>query len=81
MTLSGEMGYPGGNAAYCATKGAVGMIAETLALELAPYNIYVNAIGPSLVVTSCFQQFLVMFFMQREGNVRSDRHLMIGHQD
>ena len=51
MGLSGEMGYTGGNAAYCATKCAVGMITKTLALELAPYNIYVNAIGPSLVIT------------------------------
>jgi NAD(P)-dependent dehydrogenase (short-subunit alcohol dehydrogenase family) len=44
-------GYTGGNSAYCATKGAVGMITKSLALELAPYNIYVNAIGPSLVIT------------------------------
>jgi NAD(P)-dependent dehydrogenase (short-subunit alcohol dehydrogenase family) len=44
-------GYTGGNAAYCATKGAVGMITKTLALELAPYHINVNAIGPSLVIT------------------------------
>jgi len=44
-------GYTGGNAAYCATKGAVGMITKSLALELAPYNIYVNAIGPSLIIT------------------------------
>ncbi len=44
-------GYTGGNAAYCATKGAVGMITKTLALELAPYNIHVNAIGPSLIIT------------------------------
>ena len=44
-------GYTGGNAAYCATKGAVGMITKTLALELAPHNIYVNAIGPSLIIT------------------------------
>ena len=44
-------GYTGGNAAYCATKGAVGMITKTLALELGPYNIYVNAIGPSLIIT------------------------------
>jgi gluconate 5-dehydrogenase len=27
------------------------MITKTLALELAPYKIYVNAIGPSLVIT------------------------------
>ncbi len=44
-------GYTGGNAAYCATKGAVGMITKTLALELAPYHINVNAIGPSLIIT------------------------------
>jgi gluconate 5-dehydrogenase len=44
-------GYTGGNAAYCATKGAVGMITKTLALELAPHDIYVNAIGPSLIIT------------------------------
>ena len=44
-------GYTGGNAAYCATKGAVGMLTKTLALELAPFNIHVNAIGPSLIIT------------------------------
>lgn len=44
-------GYTGGNSAYCATKGAVGMITKTLALELAPHNIHVNAIGPSLIIT------------------------------
>jgi NAD(P)-dependent dehydrogenase (short-subunit alcohol dehydrogenase family) len=44
-------GYTGGNSAYCATKGAVGMLTKTLALELAPHNIHVNAIGPSLIIT------------------------------
>ncbi len=44
-------GYTGGNAAYCATKGAVGMLTKTLALELAPHHIHVNAIGPSLIIT------------------------------
>ena len=44
-------GYGGGNAGYCATKGAVGLITKTLALEWAPYNIHVNAIGPSLIIT------------------------------
>jgi gluconate 5-dehydrogenase len=44
-------GYTGGNAAYCATKGAVGLMTKTLALELAPHNIHVNAIGPSLIIT------------------------------
>jgi gluconate 5-dehydrogenase len=44
-------GYTGGNSAYCATKGAVGMLTKALALELAPHGIYVNAIGPSLIIT------------------------------
>jgi NAD(P)-dependent dehydrogenase (short-subunit alcohol dehydrogenase family) len=44
-------GYTGGNSAYCATKGAVGMLTKTLAIEYAPYNVRVNAIGPSLVIT------------------------------
>ena len=46
-----KRGYTGGNAAYCGTKGAVGSITRTLALEWAPHNIHVNAIGPSLVIT------------------------------
>jgi NAD(P)-dependent dehydrogenase (short-subunit alcohol dehydrogenase family) len=44
-------GYTGGNSAYCATKGAVGMLTKTLAIEFAPSNVRVNAIGPSLVIT------------------------------
>lgn len=44
-------GYTGGNSAYCSTKGAVGMMTKTLAIEYAPYGVRVNAIGPSLVIT------------------------------
>ena len=44
-------GYPGGNSAYCATKGAVGMLTKTLAIEYAPSNVRVNALGPALVIT------------------------------
>jgi NAD(P)-dependent dehydrogenase (short-subunit alcohol dehydrogenase family) len=50
-SVRGIRGYTGGNAAYCGTKGAVELITKTLAIELAPYNIRVNAIGPSLVIT------------------------------
>ncbi len=41
----------GGNEGYCATKSAVDMITRSLAAEWAPYNINVNAIGPSLIYT------------------------------
>jgi gluconate 5-dehydrogenase len=44
-------GKAGGNVGYSATKGAVNMITKSLALEWAPYNINVNAIGPALVIT------------------------------
>ena len=48
----------GGSEAYCATKGAVHMITRALAAEWAPYNINVNAIGPSLVATKLVEQAL-----------------------
>ena len=41
----------GGNEAYCATKSAVDMITRSLASEWAPFNVYVNAIGPATIKT------------------------------
>jgi len=37
---------------YCASKGGVKMLTKALALELAPYNINVNAVGPGVVETN-----------------------------
>ncbi len=39
------------NAPYCASKGAIKMLARTLAVELAPYGITVNDICPGAVDT------------------------------
>lgn len=50
-SVRGIRGVAGGNTIYGATKGAVDMITRTLAVEWAPYNVNVNAIGPSLIVT------------------------------
>ena len=36
---------------YCASKGGIVAMTETLALELAPYNIRVNAIAPGAIET------------------------------
>jgi NAD(P)-dependent dehydrogenase (short-subunit alcohol dehydrogenase family) len=46
-----DRGALGGNAGYCATKGAVKMITKQLGVELAPYKVYVNALGPIITVT------------------------------
>lgn len=50
-SVRGIRGYGGGNTAYCGTKGAVELMTKALAIELAPYNIRVNALGPALVIT------------------------------
>lgn len=50
-SVRGIRGYTGGNAGYCATKGAVELITRALALEWAPHGIRVNAIGPALIIT------------------------------
>ncbi len=39
------------NAPYCASKGALRMLMRTVAVELAPYNITVNNIGPGAIYT------------------------------
>jgi gluconate 5-dehydrogenase len=50
-SVRGIRGTDGGNVTYGATKGAVDMITRMLAAEWAVYNINVNAIGPSIVMT------------------------------
>lgn len=39
------------NAPYCATKGGLRMLMRTIAVELAPYQITVNNIGPGAIYT------------------------------
>jgi len=36
---------------YCGTKGAVDMISKVMALELGPFNIRVNCVNPTVVLT------------------------------
>lgn len=50
-SAAGKIGAPG-SAAYAASKWAVIGLVESLALELAPYNINVNAINPGFFATN-----------------------------
>nr|WP_263324683.1 glucose 1-dehydrogenase [Neobacillus sp. Marseille-Q6967] len=43
------------NGIYCTSKAAVNMISQTLALELAPFNINVNAVCPAYTNTDMMQ--------------------------
>lgn len=55
-SVRGIRGTDGGNVTYGATKGSVDMITRMLAAEWAPYNINVNAIGPSVVMTETIKK-------------------------
>jgi NAD(P)-dependent dehydrogenase (short-subunit alcohol dehydrogenase family) len=57
-SVRGIRGTDGGNVTYGATKGAVDMITRMLAAEWAPYNIKVNALAPSVVMTDALQKAL-----------------------
>jgi NAD(P)-dependent dehydrogenase (short-subunit alcohol dehydrogenase family) len=55
-SLSGKRGSAG-SAAYCASKfGVIGLV-ESMALELAPYKINVNAINPGATVTNLRDEY------------------------
>jgi gluconate 5-dehydrogenase len=55
-SVRGIRGTDGGNMGYGATKGAVDMITRMLAAEFAPFNVNVNALGPSLVLTETIKR-------------------------
>ena len=53
INVSSQMGHVGGpkRAVYCATKHAVEGFTKAIAVELGPYNIRVNTICPTFVLT------------------------------
>lgn len=57
-SVRGARGALLGNTIYGASKGAVDQITRTLAVEWAEFNIKVNAIGPSLVMTEMMKKII-----------------------
>ncbi len=56
-SIAGRVGFPN-SAAYCATKGAVELMARALSMELAPVGIRVNALAPGNIRTPMNQHLL-----------------------
>lgn len=60
MNISSQMGLVGGpkRAPYCASKGAVIQLTRAEAVDWAPYNIRVNAIAPTFVLSGMTEDIL-----------------------
>ena len=60
INMSSQMGHVGGakRTVYCATKHAIEGMTKAMAMDLAPYNIRVNAIGPTFISTPMTVPFL-----------------------
>jgi NAD(P)-dependent dehydrogenase (short-subunit alcohol dehydrogenase family) len=56
-SIAGHVGFPN-SGAYCATKGAVELMARALSMELAPIGIRVNALAPGNIRTPMNEHLL-----------------------
>jgi NAD(P)-dependent dehydrogenase (short-subunit alcohol dehydrogenase family) len=55
-SIAGRVGFPS-STAYCGTKGAVELMTKSLAMELAPAGVRVNAIAPGNIHTPMNERF------------------------
>lgn len=69
MALAGTSGM----SAYAATKGAVGSLARSLAIEWAPRRIRVNALAPGIVPSPLVDQMFAPLSPEQQDTIR-DRH-------
>jgi 2-deoxy-D-gluconate 3-dehydrogenase len=60
INIASVMGLVGGpnRAAYCASKGAVVQLTRAEAVDWAPYNIRINAVAPTWVLTNLTKELL-----------------------
>ena len=60
MNIASQMGLVGGfkRSVYCASKGGVIQLTRAEAVDWAPYNIRINAVAPTFVLTPMIQDSL-----------------------
>lgn len=66
-SIAGKVGRPG-YAHYSASKHAVLGFTKSLAYEMAPYNVTVNAINPGIVKTYMWEKVLAPYFAEQRGS-------------
>src|SRR5450759_3280546 len=72
LSLSGKVGAPG-QAAYCASKHGVIGLTLVMAIDLAPYNITVNAICPGMNETEMMQEVIAQRAASRNQTLEEVR--------
>lgn len=68
-SMAGTMGRPG-EVAYCASKWGIIGLTKTLAIELAPHKINVNAINPGAIVTNIRDDYFAR--IEKETGIACD---------
>ncbi len=72
INIASTFGFVGSPnlSAYCTCKGAVVNMTRAMALELAPKNIYVNAVAPGPIMTEGMRDFIQRMPSVHESRIR-----------